>query len=105
MDTDEQFWMLARQSLSDDGSMIPTSRDKVLVAQHLRHQFGKEVSIDVIILGDAIRKSRAGDRWHNHIKRGVGIIPIFGRIGKPLNHLLVAIEGIGKAVQQEQRRW
>src|SRR5215467_4484873 len=102
MDSDKEFWMLPCQGLGDDGPVIPASRDKLLVAQHPGHQSGKEVGVGVITKGHTIRKTRTGDRGYDHVEGRVRVTAIFGRISEPINHFMVAIERIGKPVEQEQ---
>src|SRR5690242_19443859 len=94
--------MIPCQGLGDDSSMIPARRDKLLSAQSLGHQSGKKVCISVITEGYALGKTCPRNGVHDHIKGCIGISSIFGRISEPINHFVVAIERIGKAVEQEQ---
>src|SRR5215469_13870808 len=102
MDADEEFWMLSGQGLGDDGPMVTASRDKLPVAQYLCHQSGKEIGVGFIAKGHAIGKTCPRDGRHNHVKRGLRVATIFCRISEPINYFVVAIERIGKPVEQEQ---
>ena len=103
MDTDEDLGVRSCQGLADDGPVVATSRDKFFVSEFLGHQLGEQVSIVVNRLGNAIRESRTRQRRHNHVERIVRIAAIFRRIGEPIDHLVVAIERVGKAVEQQER--
>src|SRR5579859_2661767 len=102
MDADEQFWMLACQSLGDDCPMIAASRDKVFVAEYLGHQSGKEVSVGVIAKSNPVGKTSPRNGGNNHVKGGVRVCSIFRWFSEPINYFVVAIERIGKPVEQEQ---
>src|SRR2546430_1847669 len=100
MDSDEKFWIATCQGLGNDGPVVAASRDKFRIPKLLGHQFGEEIGIDIVIQSDTVGKACAEDGWHNHIERGVRVAAVFGGISEPINDLVVAIEGIGKAVDQ-----
>src|SRR5688572_28345424 len=103
MDTNQRLGIPARQRLGNIGPSVATRRYKLWILKHLCHQLDEEVSIVVNAFGDAIRKSRTRKGRHNHVKRTVRIAAIFHWICKPINDLVVTIEGVGKAVDQQQR--
>jgi hypothetical protein len=92
-----------RQGERDVRPSVAAGRDKSLVTKHLGHQLGEEIAIIVNCPGDRVRKASAWNGRYDHIKRGVWIAAIFRRVGETLNDLMVAIERVRKAVDQQQR--
>src|SRR5262245_54304240 len=84
--------------------MIAAGRDKALVAEHLGHQLGEEIRVDLVVYGHRVGKAGAGYGRYNHVKRGAWVAAIRCWIGEALDDLVVAIERVRKAMQQQQRR-